>query len=222
MGWEGSCRQSSRMEHSHRKEQITRGKNPLANAYGEAQEYSVLLGLSNPSELKSYPFFFCFSLIGSTEKFVSPQKKRKRRKKKNPREGIKPNFPDPDASHKSHQAALGGLCMAATRQNPVCTGSSWETTNFTARDWSDFISSSAFGILHCISQHETLLFVPSFNVKCRERVIFKWSKNYSHFPVLSLCRGWWMSWNPAQFESISQILILWKEEFYYGDSVQTA
>lgn len=82
MGWEGSCRQSSRMEHSHRKEQITRGKNPLANAYGEAQEYSVLLGLSNPSELNSYPFFFCFSLIGSTEKFVSPQKKRKRRKKK--------------------------------------------------------------------------------------------------------------------------------------------
>lgn len=60
MGWEGSCRQSSRMERSHRKEQITRGKNPLDNAYGAAQEYSVLLRLCNPSELYPYPFFPAF------------------------------------------------------------------------------------------------------------------------------------------------------------------
>lgn len=84
------------MEHSHRKEQITRGKNPLDNAYGAAQEYSVLLGLSNPSELYPYPFFPAFASPhicpwdwGSTEKFVSPQKKEeeKKRKKKIPRKG---------------------------------------------------------------------------------------------------------------------------------------
>lgn len=94
MGWEGSCRQSSRMERSHRKEQITRGKIPLDNAYGAAQEYSVLLGLSNPSELYPYPFFAAFPFptsapkTGSTEKFVYPQKKgREEEKKNNPRKG---------------------------------------------------------------------------------------------------------------------------------------
>lgn len=81
MGWEGSCRQSSRMEHSHRKEQITRGKNPLANAYGEAQEYSVLLGLSNPSELNSYLSFSAFPWLAALRN-LSPLKKRGRGEKK--------------------------------------------------------------------------------------------------------------------------------------------
>lgn len=116
---------------------------------------------------------------GSTEKFVSPQKKRKRRREKKIAQGRdKAQFSWPDVSHKSHYGRCTWrctwLCMAATRQNPVWTGCSWETINFTTRDGSDFISSSIFYILLCISQHETLLFVPSFNISCRERVIFTW------------------------------------------------
>lgn len=109
MGWEGSCRQSSRMECSHRKEQITRGENPLDNAYGTAQAYSVLLGLSNPSELHPYPFFPAFPSPHTHPRdwqhweicILSKKEEEKKRKKKSPKEGIKPSFPYPDVSHKS-------------------------------------------------------------------------------------------------------------------------
>lgn len=159
---------------------------------------------------------------GSTEKFVSPPKKKwKRGREKESQGRDKGQFSWPCLT----QIMLWKVHLEGSVWQPQGKiQSELGNYNFTARDGSDCISLSVFCILLCISLHETLLFVPSFNLNCRESVTFKWTENLSRFPAQTLCRGWWWSWNPAQFESVSVKLVLipWKEELYYGDFVQTA